>query len=189
VSNTPNRNRRPTPRPARRSIAAPWMVLGVGVILAASVALAAAVTSEQQASNDPSAAVTGEINDMGLPVIETPGHTSDQAVAAGVEVSGASWDLGTVPLDTAVRPSWVLRNTSSATVQLGEPHPEIREGCCPGPFSLGQPTLAPGESTTLTFELAMHAGMDGWHDIAVHLPVAAGGDGELLTLGVTGDFR
>jgi hypothetical protein len=188
MSNAPHRHR-PAPRPARRSIAVPWMVLGVTVALAAAVAIAAALTSEQRASSDSVAAATGEINDMGLPVIETPGRATGQAVAAGVEVTGASWALGTVPLDTAVRPSWVLRNAGAATVHLGEPHPEIREGCCPGPFSLGQPTLDPGESTTLTFELAMHAGMDGWHDIAVHLPVSAPDAGEVLTLEVTGDFR
>jgi hypothetical protein len=121
--------------------------------------------------------------------VQRPPPHPAAGTAAGVEVTGANWALGTVPLDTAVRPSCLLRNTGSATVQLGEPHPEVREGCCPGPFSLGQPTLEPSESTTLTFELAMHAGMDGWHDIAVHLPVAVGDASEMLTLGVTGDFR
>jgi hypothetical protein len=189
VSNAPNRNRRPAPRAARRFVARPWMVVSVALAFTAAVALAAAVTSER-APNDPVAAATGEINDMGLSVIETPGRATGQAAAAGVEVIGANWALGAVPLDTAVRPTWVLRNAGSATVHLGEPHPEVVEGCCPGPFSVGQRTLAPGESTTLTFELAMHAGMDGWHDIVVHLPAAAAGNaGGLLTLGVTGDFR
>jgi hypothetical protein len=189
VSNAPHRNRRPARRPGRRSIATPWTVIGVAVVLAAAVALAAAVTTEEHESSRTTVAATGEVNDMGLPVIEAPGAATDRAVAAGVEVTGAHWSLGTVPLDTAVRPSWVLRNTGDTAVELGEPHPEVREGCCPGPFSLGQARLEPGESTTLTFELAMHAGMDGWHDIAVHLPVAGAETADVLTLGVTGDFR
>jgi hypothetical protein len=34
----------------------------------------------------------------------------------------------------------------------------------------------------------MHAGMDGWHDIAVHVPVRAGQSEHVLQLAVTGDF-
>jgi hypothetical protein len=41
----------------------------------------------------------------------------------------------------------------------------------------------------VTFELAMHPGMDGWHDIGVTVPVTSS-DGRQgsLELGVTGDF-
>jgi hypothetical protein len=159
-------------------------------VLVGAVTLAAVVSSNRPAAREAASARTGEINDMGLPVVETPGSATGKSVAAGVEVAEADWSLGEVPLDTAVRPSWTLRNTGDEPVTFGEPHPEVREGCCPGPFALESPTLAAGESTTLTFELAMHAGMDGWHDIAVHVPVTTeGSDSEILTLGVTGDFR
>jgi hypothetical protein len=50
-------------------------------------------------------------------------------------------------------------------------------------------TIGPGEISTLSFELSMHTGMDGWHDIAVHVPVQAEGAEDVLTLGVRGDFR
>jgi hypothetical protein len=43
--------------------------------------------------------------------------------------------------------------------------------------------------TTLTFELSMHPGMDGWHDIFVHVPVRSPNADRVLALRVTGDFR
>jgi hypothetical protein len=128
---------------------------------------------------------TGEVNAMGLPVFATPGVSDGIAEAGSVQVVGAQWRMGHVPLDVAVRPSWTLVNVGDRTVTLGEPHAEVRAGCCPGDLVIGARELAPGERTTLTFELAMHEGMDGWHDMIIHVPVGS----ETLTLGVTGDFR
>lgn len=130
---------------------------------------------------------TGEVSSMGLPVVETPGYASGLSEFGGVAVQGANWEMGQVPLDVAVLPFWTLTNTGSKAVSLGEPQAEIRAGCCPGPFALGTDTLAPGESTVLTFELAMHEGMDGWHDMGVYVPVQ-GTDQGWLELSVTGDF-
>jgi len=132
---------------------------------------------------------TGEVSSMGLPVVETPGYASGVAELGGISVQGANWEMGQVPLDVAVLPFWTLTNTGSTEVTLGEPQAEVRAGCCPGPFALGTKTLAPGESTVLTFELAMHEGMDGWHDMGVYVPVGAGSDEGWLELSVTGDFR
>ena len=122
---------------------------------------------------------------MGLPVFATPGTSEGIAEAGSVQVDGAQWRMGHVPLDVAVRPSWTLVNVGDRRVTLGEPHAEVRAGCCPGDLVIGARDLAPGERTTLTFELAMHEGMDGWHDMIIHVPVGS----ETLTLGVTGDFR
>lgn len=161
----------------------------LGLALAAGIAAAAladAGSSERGGGLDR----TGELNAMGMPVVETPGSGSGTAEAAGVVVEDARWELGQVPLNVAVRPTWTLRNTGDRPVSLGEPHPEVREGCCPGPATLGTRTLAPGDATTLTFELSMHPGMDGPHDLGLHVPVDDGTDSEqLLTLDVTGDFR
>lgn len=101
--------------------------------------------------------------------------------------TGASWELGTVPLDVAVRPTWTLHNIGTEPV-VGEPHPEVREGRCPGAFSIDTITIQPGATATLGFELSMHAGMDGWHDIAVHVPLRSGTTDHVLELDVTGDF-
>jgi hypothetical protein len=131
-------------------------------------------------------APTGETNDMGLPVVTTPGDGTGEASAGDLRVTGAKWALGTVPLNVSVQPTWTLVNTGDDTIRLGEPHAEIREGCCPGPLTLGERTLAAGAATTLTFDLAMHEGMDGWHDIAVHVPVEE--STKPLTVEVTGNF-
>ena len=61
---------------------------------------------------------------------------------------------------------------------------EVIAGCCPGALTVDANALAPGERATVTFELAMYEGMDGWHDMAVHVPV---GD-DTLTLEVSGYF-
>lgn len=136
-----------------------------------------------------SLAPTGETNAMGLPVYETPGFASGSAKAGGIAVQGADWAMGQVPLDIAVRPFWTLTNTGTAEVTLGEPEAQVREGCCPGPLVLGTSTLAPGESTVLTFELSMHEGMDGWHDMGVYVPIEGASGQDWLELNVTGDFR
>jgi hypothetical protein len=183
------------------------MALGVVVALALVAATVLAVLAAGGGSEDAAAPVggtgggtqtarvaslapTGEVNGMGFPVVEVPGYASGTASAAGVSVQGANWALGRVPLNVAVRPFWTLTNTGSEPIRLGEPRAEVRAGCCPGPFALGARSLAPGESTVLTFELAMHEGMDGWHDMGVYVPVeTASGDRAWLELSVTGDFR
>lgn len=189
-------HRRPVPIIARRrpTMGRRWaFAAAAGVALVVAVALAAALTAPGgTATVTPSSptVIGGETNAMGMPVIATPGAASGTAEAGGVVVTGAHWDMGRVPLDVAVRPRWTLRNTGSSVVTLGEPKAEVRTGCCPGPLDLPDRSLAPGQSTTLTFELSMHRGMDGPHDLAVHVAVA----GEEappthLVLGVVGDFR
>lgn len=175
------------PRRRRRSLVNPWSLGAAIVVVAAAVTLALTVDdTPEPGSAAPALIRTGERNEMGMPVVATPGGATGRAVAGPIEVTGANWSLGQVPLNTAVRPTWVLRNTGGDSVTVGEPHAEVRQGCCPGPFTIGTRTIPPGGTTTMSFELSMHPGMDGWHDIAVHVPV---GPSETLTLGVTGDFR
>ena len=177
----------------RRPHLTPWTAAGAVTAIAATVGLAFGVSDDSptagRAGNAAPIVETGEQNSMGMPVIETPGAATGTASAGTVETDAANWALGTVPLNTAVRPTWVLRNTGTAPVTVGQPHPEVRQGCCPGPFIIGTDTIPPGGQTTLSFELSMHPGMDGWHDIAVLVPVSDGSAQDSLTLGVTGDFR
>lgn len=178
------------PRPHRSAITP--LTGGTGLtMLALAVVLAIAVSRDPSVTgaDGPTAVRTGEQNAMGMPVIETPGASDGTATAGTVDVSGATWALGAVPLNTAVRPTWVLRNTGAEPVTIGDPHSEVREGCCPGPFTLDTRTIPPGGQARLDFELSMHPGMDGWHDIAVHVPVSAGSRQDTLNLAVTGDFR
>lgn len=166
--------------------------IAVGIVVAMTVVGTVFALSRSDAPPSTSGAVlakTGEINGMGLPVVETPGRATGDASAEGVHVTGAEWELGTVPLMVAVRPSWTLTNTSDRPVEIGKPSAVVREGCCPGPFTGGQMLLRPGGSTDITFELSMHPGMDGWHDMGVYVPVTSrSGQQQTLELGVTGDF-
>jgi hypothetical protein len=158
----------------------------LALVVVAGIALSATSERRPEPSRDSEDLVpTGEMNAMGLPVFATPGVAEGVAEAGSVRVEGSQWRMGRVPLDVAVRPSWTLVNVGDRPVTLGEPHAEVRAGCCPGDLVIGTTDLAPGEETTLTFELAMHEGMDGWHDMAVHIPVGS----ETLTLGVTGSFQ
>jgi len=171
----------------RRDRRASFAAIAV-VAAAAAIGVGVSVASQSDSATAAAPAPTGEINQMGLPVVVTPGAGTGTASAGGVEVNGATWELGTAPLDVAVRPSWVLRNTGTEPVTVGEPHPEVRSGCCPGAFDIDTTTIQPGGTVELSFELSMHAGMDGWHDIAVHVPLYDGTAEQILELGVTGDF-
>ena len=158
-------------------------VVGGAVVAIAGIASSGSATKTNYVR-------TGETNTMGMPVIETPGTSSGEATAAGVKATPASFALGRVPLNMAVRPTWTIQNTGTDAVTIGDPHAQINLGCCPGAFSLkGSSTLAPGAKADLTFELSMHPGMDGMHDMTVHVPVQhADGSTATLNLGVTGNF-
>lgn len=134
---------------------------------------------------------TGELNAMGMPVVETPGAPTGTKTSGGATIEPATWALGRVPLNVAVRPTWTIRNTGTQLFTLGTARAEIRTGCCPGPITVnGQATLAPGAETRLTFELSMHPGMDGAHDMDVVVPMTYGdGTTGAVTGNVTGDFR
>ena len=136
-------------------------------------------------------AATSGTSSMGMPIIATPGSATGTATASGVSAEPATWALGRVALDVAVRPNWTITNTGTDAVTIGEPHVQINEGCCPGDFTFqGPTTLSPGAETGLTFELSMHPGMDGAHDMTLHVPVThADGATDTLDLTVTGDFR
>jgi len=183
----PQRSRQRTAR-SRTTLA---VVASVTVAVAIAVGVVATSAGDSSGtarrSDDAGTTVeyTGERNGMGLPVVEPPGVTDGTASTSSVTVEGATWSLGQVPLNVAVRPTWALRNVGTAPITIGQPHAEVLAGCCPGAFTIDMQRLAVGDVATLTFELAMHPGMDGWHEMAIHVPVAD----ETLTLGVNGDFR
>lgn len=161
-------------------------VIAIGTATAAIAAVASGGTPTAGAY-----VRTGETNAMGMPVIETPGTASGTATAAAITASPSSWALGVVPLNIAVRPSWTIHNTGTDVVTIGEPHAQINKGCCPGAFTFAGPmTLEPGGQTSFNFELSMHPGMDGPHDITVHVPVQhTDGTTDTVDLSVTGDFH
>ena len=136
-------------------------------------------------------AAPGATNTMGMPIIATPGTATGTATATGISAKPATWALGRVPLDVAVRPLWTFTNTGDDTITLGDPHVQINQGCCPGALTYeGSNTVTPGGTTALTFELSMHPGMDGPHDMTLHVPVLhTDGTTDTLDLAVTGNFH
>lgn len=166
-----------------------WM-LGISATAVVAALVVFAITSSGS-SADTAAERTGETNSMGMPIIATPGAGSGVAEVDGVTATPSLWALGRVALNVAVRPNWQLENTGTQAVTLDTPHVQINEGCCPGALTYSGPaTLQPNQSTELTFELSMHPGMDGPHDMTLHVPVHyADGTSKVLDLAVTGDFR
>ena len=176
-------------RSAKRRSWIPYTVTGFVAVAILGGGIAVAASGGSAPSGGP--VRTGELSSMGMPVIETPGTASGTVTAAGLTAEPAAWAMGVVPLNVAVRPTWTLHNTGTDAITLGEPHAEVIEGCCPGVFSLPDGNvLAAGGKTRLSFELSMHPGMDGRHDMAIHVPVErADGTSDTLTVTVTGDFH
>lgn len=156
--------------------------------LVAIVAVGTAVLAIAAAAmfSDPSPASSSAVGPMGGAIVDQDMVRSETFTAGPVEVIGSTVEMGDVPLNVTVVPSWTLTNTGSEPVDLGDPHASVIQGCCPGPLQLGTRTLAPGESTELTFPLQMHPGMDGPHHFTVHVPVGAD---DLLELQAIGDFH
>ncbi len=150
------------------------MVIGLGAVLLA-------LTGSDDGEPTP------DVGPMGGEMVDVAMETSGVAAAGPVEVIGSWVEMGDVPLNVTVVPSWTIENSGSEPVVLGEPHASVLEGCCPGPLLLDVRTLAPGERTELSFPLQMHPGMDGPHHFAVHVPVGSGD--EVLELHTTGDFH
>lgn len=148
-----------------------FSVLGVIAVVAAAIAVG-------------TGGGDGGTRDTAAGNVEQSGHAS----VLGVEVDAKTVALGHVPLNTTVEPSWKLVNNSGSEVSFGEPHAEVVEGCCPGPLRLGTQTLAPGETTELSFPLQMHPGMDGAHEFDIHVPLTSGGQQAILELSTTGHF-
>lgn len=165
-------------------------ILGIGTLTVVAAITVFALTSGGSSAGT-EATRTGETNSMGMPIIATPGAGSGVAEGDGVTATPSLWALGRVPLNVAVQPNWQLQNTGTQAFALGTPHVQINEGCCPGALTYtGPTTLQPDQSTELTFELSMHPGMDGAHDMTLHVPVKyADGSNSNLDLAVTGDFR
>ena len=166
-----------------------WIASTAGAI--AIVAASAMAITAQGSPSSPITPATRETNSMGMPVIATPGVGSGTAEIASLTATPSKWALGRVKLNVAVRPTWKFTNTGSDTVSISQPHVEINKGCCPGTLTFhGPSTLTPGQSTNLTFELSMHPGMDGTHDMTLHMPMQhADSTKNVIDLTVTGDFR
>ena len=81
-----------------------------------------------------------------------------------VSVDNPRQDLGDLLVGNTAKPSFTIKNIGDAPLTLSVPRwPDVIEGCCPSQPELGKDELLPGESTTISLEVAMHKGMGGKH--------------------------
>jgi hypothetical protein len=108
-----------------------------------------------------------------LLVLKIPSAQKVPVETAGVprlKVFQERLDLGTIKLGTTVPVRFEIANVGDRVLQFtNSPYLEVVKGCCPPNPEIGSMELQPGETTTITFSLMMHAGMGGYHDMRLHL--------------------
>lgn len=188
---TPTRPRRDNRR--RDQDLARWLAIANRAVTAVvGLLVVVLVVTLATRAPSPTSPDTDLPNPMGGPVVAAPLATGAPVVLAGLEVVAPEVEMGDVPLNTTVVPSWDVANTTSEPVSFAVGQPRVLEGCCPGPVYVddeqvpadGAVTVAPGAQVTVQFPLQMHPGMDGPHHLTV--PVRAGA--ATAELHVTGNF-
>jgi len=98
---------------------------GAAVVIAAAFVAMSVLGggSDKQPAGSPSGASTSVSN------AGTTAPAPAAVRAAGVEVAQQTIDLGRVPLDKTVDPSFTLKNVGSARASLGKAKIETLEGC------------------------------------------------------------
>ena len=156
-----------SPRPQRRSITFPVVLVAVAVALVV-VGFAVEFLNPVLGGGAGSTAVAADIFAPDGSVI-----SKEPVVVAGVQVDEPSVNLGRQPLSTAVEKTFKLRNTGGTPVTLGRAGIEVLEGCCPTDPILFTNRIEPGQEVPLLFSLpmGMHKGMDGPHLFRLTVPV------------------
>jgi len=143
---TPSPKRQPhvsrTSTPRRLTLAVAGLVLVVAVVAIAVIAL----TSQ---------------NEPFVPeVVGAPALRVDQTLI----------DYGVVKNNTQIETVVRVRNVGDEALRiLGDPHVEVREGCCPPRAQVSARTLFPGDEALVRLSFSMHEGMDGPHDFRLHI--------------------
>lgn len=90
--------------------------------------------------------------------------------APAIRVEQTVFDYGDVKNNTLVETVVRVRNVGDEALRiLGEPHVEVREGCCPPRAQVSAQTLFPGDEALVRLSFSMHEGMDGPHDFRLHI--------------------
>ncbi|MBZ0296735.1 MAG: DUF1573 domain-containing protein [Anaerolineae bacterium] len=84
-------------------------------------------------------------------------------------VSDPVIDHGNLIVNRNVTSSFEIQNVGDETLVIVTPWVEVHEGCCPPQAEIGNKQLRPGEITTVSMTYMMHPGMDGPHDLRIHL--------------------
>jgi hypothetical protein len=98
-------------------------------------------------------------------------YTPETTGGPSLQTNQQTVDLGNEKLGSTVQVSFTLKNVGDQPLVFTKiPYIEVVEGCCPPTPTIGSMTLQPGETTTVSFPLMMHASMGGKHDLRVHIP-------------------
>jgi hypothetical protein len=76
---------------------------------------------------------------------------------------------GDLVVNRFVTSTFEIQNVGDETLVLLSPWVEVHEGCCPPQAEISKQQLRPGEIATVSMRYTMHPGMDGQHDLRIHL--------------------
>jgi uncharacterized protein DUF1573 len=78
-------------------------------------------------------------------------------------------DHGDLIVNNFVTSSFEIQNVGDETLIILSPWVEVHEGCCPPQAVISNQRLRPGEIATVSMRYQMHPGMDGPHDLRIHV--------------------
>jgi hypothetical protein len=84
-------------------------------------------------------------------------------------VSAPVIEHGDLVVNQFVTSTFEIQNVGDETLVLLSPWVEVHEGCCPPVAEISKQQLLPGEIATVSMRYTMHEGMDGEHDLRIHL--------------------
>lgn len=84
-------------------------------------------------------------------------------------VSEAVIDHGNQIVNRFITSSFEVQNIGDETLHIFGAWVQVHEGCCPPQAVVDEESLRPGEITTVSMRYTMHPGMDGPHDLRIHL--------------------
>lgn len=76
---------------------------------------------------------------------------------------------GDLVVNGFITSSFEIQNVGDETLVVLTPWVQVHEGCCPPQATISNQRLRPGEITTVSMRYTMHPGMDGQHDLRIHL--------------------
>ena len=76
---------------------------------------------------------------------------------------------GDLIVNAFVTSSFEIQNVGDETLVVLTPWVQVHEGCCPPQATISKQQLRPGEIATVSMRYTMHPGMDGEHDLRIHL--------------------
>lgn len=78
-------------------------------------------------------------------------------------------DHGDVVVNRFITSSFDVQNVGDETLVIVTPLVKVHEGCCPPQATINKQQLRPGEIATISMNYTMHPGMDGPHDLRIHV--------------------